>query len=75
MCNIGKRRSSNGMIRVAILHERRGMVQTVEKILKSEIMYYVIVPFVIVFLGWIKNGYDLKVKNKELGYWMKKYKK
>ena len=38
-------------------------------IFNNEIMYYVIVPIVVVLLGWLKNKNDLKVKNKELGYW------
>lgn len=45
------------------------------KILNSEIMYYVIIPIVVVILGWIKSGHDLKEKNKELGYWMMKCRK
>lgn len=32
------------------------------KILNSEIMYYVIIPIVVVILGWIKSGHDLKEK-------------
>lgn len=40
------------------------------KIFSSPIMHSVIVPIVIVFLGWIKNKHDVKEKNKELGYWM-----
>lgn len=38
-------------------------------IFNNEVMYYVIVPIVVVLLGWLKNKNDLKVKNKELGYW------
>lgn len=45
------------------------------KIFNSEIMYYVVVPIVVVFLGWIKSERDLKEKNKELGYWMMKCRK
>ncbi len=45
------------------------------KIFSSEIMYYVVVPIVVVFLGWIKSGRDIKEKNKELGYWMMKCRK
>lgn len=51
------------------------MIEAVQKILKSEIMYYVIVPLAIVVLNWIKNWLDVKGKNKELGYWMKKCKR
>ena len=36
-------------------------------IFNNEVMYYVIVPIVVVLLGWLKNKNDLKVKNKELG--------
>ena len=42
------------------------------KIINSDIMYYVIVPFVLMLLGWIKSAHDIKAKNKELGYWMMK---
>ena len=44
-------------------------------IFDSNIMHFVIVPLVVVFLGWIKNKYDIKKKNKELGYWMMKCRK
>lgn len=45
------------------------------KVLNSNIMFYVVVPVITVILQWIKNSYDIKAKNKELGYWVKKYKK
>lgn len=51
------------------------MIKAVQKILQSEIMYYVIIPLAIVVLNWIKNWLDVKGKNKELGYWMKKCKR
>ena len=38
-------------------------------------MFYVVVPVITVILQWIKNAYDIKAKNKELGYWVKKYRK
>lgn len=53
----------------------QGMKDFLLKIFNSEIMYYVVVPIVVVFLGWIKNEHDIKEKNKELGYWMMKCKK
>lgn len=51
------------------------MKELLIKILDNNIMYYIIVPLIVVFLGWIKNAYDIKEKNKELGYWIKKYKR
>ena len=49
------------------------------KIFNSEIMHYVVVPIVVpivvALLGWMKNKHDLKEKNKELGYWMMKWRK
>ena len=48
------------------------MKEILLKIFDSEIMYYVVIPIVIVLLGWVKNERDLKEKNKELGYWMLK---
>lgn len=51
------------------------MKEILLKIFDSEIMYYVVIPIVIVLLGWVKNERDLKEKNKELGYWMLKCRK
>ena len=51
------------------------MKESLLKIFDSEIMYYVVIPIVIVLLGWVKNERDLKEKNKELGYWMLKCRK
>ena len=48
------------------------MKEILLKIFDSEIMYYVVIPIVIVLLGWVKNERVLKEKNKELGYWMLK---
>lgn len=45
------------------------------KILNSNIMFYVVIPVITVILQWVKNAYDIKAKNKELGYWVKKYRK
>lgn len=45
------------------------------KIFDSGIMYYVVMPLAIVFLGWAKNEHDTKQKNVELGYWMMKCKR
>lgn len=42
------------------------------RIFSSGIMYYVVVPIMLLLLGWIKSNNDLKEKNKELGYWMLK---
>lgn len=53
----------------------REMKEILLKIFNSEIMYYVVIPIVVVLLGWIKNERDLKEKNKELGYWMLKCRK
>lgn len=50
------------------------MIETIQKIFKNDIMYYVIVPLAVSLLEWIKNGHDIRMKNKELGFWMKKYK-
>ena len=43
------------------------MIEILLKILKSETMYYVAIPLIVVFLNWIKNGYDVYKRNKELG--------
>lgn len=51
------------------------MVGILLKILKSDIMYYVAIPLIIVFLNWFKSAYDIKEKNKELGYWKLRYRK
>jgi hypothetical protein len=45
------------------------------KIFNNDIMYNIIVPIVLILLGWIKNKHDLKEKNKELGYWIMKWKR
>ncbi|MBD5520218.1 MAG: hypothetical protein HDR03_03180 [Lachnospiraceae bacterium] len=51
------------------------MLEIIHKILKNEIMYYVIVPIILPIFGWIKNWYDIKVKNKKMGYWKIKYRR
>ena len=51
------------------------MKEMLQKTLSSEVMYYVVVPIMVVILGWIKNERDIKEKNKELGYWMLECKK
>lgn len=51
------------------------MIKIILRILKSETMYYVVIPLILVFLNWIKNEHDLKERNKKLGYWKLKYKK
>ena len=51
------------------------MIEILLKILKSETMYYVAIPLIVVFLNWIKNGYDVYKRNKELGYWELKCRK
>ena len=51
------------------------MKEILLKIFDSEIMYYVVIPIVLVLLGRVKNERDLKEKNKELGYWMLKCRK
>lgn len=51
------------------------MIQKLLKIINSELMYYVAIPLIILFLNWIKSVIDIKGKNKELGYWKMKYRK
>ena len=51
------------------------MFQDILKIIGNEITYYVVVPFIVLILNWIKNGYDIRERNKELGYWKMKFRK
>lgn len=51
------------------------MKELLLRIFNSQTMYYVVVPLVIVFMEWVKNEYDAKIKNKNLGYWMVKFRK
>lgn len=51
------------------------MQELLLKIFNSQIMHYIIVPLAILFLGWVKSEHDMKEKNKELGYWMVKYRR
>lgn len=38
------------------------MKEMLQKTLSSEVMYYVVVPIMVVILGWIKNERDIKEK-------------
>lgn len=49
------------------------MKEILLKIINSNVTFYVFVPLLIVFLNWIKNGHDIKKKNYQLGYWLKKW--
>lgn len=60
--------------RIIAVKGERNMVEILLKIIKSE-TYSIISPLILVLLGWIKNGYDVKEKNKELGYWKLRYRK
>lgn len=51
------------------------MQEIIQKILRNEIMYYVVVPVSLPILGWIKNWHDIKVKNRTMGYWKIKYRR
>ena len=49
------------------------MVDIILTILNSNIMCFVVIPLLVVIMGWIKDKNGIKKKNKELGYWMVKY--
>ncbi len=51
------------------------MQEILQKTLENETMYYVIVPITLLILGWIKNWYDIKSKNKKMGYWKIQYRR
>lgn len=41
----------------------------------NNIMFYIVIPIFLLVFKWIKDAWDIKVKNKKLGYWIIKYKK
>lgn len=41
----------------------------IQKILESNITVNILMPIIVLLLGWRKNESDLKRKNKEIGYW------
>ena len=43
------------------------MKESLLKIFDSEIMYYVVIPIVIVLLGWVKKSVTLKKRIKNWG--------
>lgn len=51
------------------------MQEIIQKILKNEIMYYVVVPIILPIIGWIKSWYDIRIKNRKMGYWKLKYRR
>ena len=51
------------------------MLETLKKVFTNEVMYYVIVPILLLLFGWIKDWYDIKIQNKKIGYWEIKIKK
>ena len=49
------------------------MLEVMLKILDSNVMFYVVIPVILVVLSWIKQAYDDNKRKKEYGIWIKKY--
>ena len=48
------------------------MIESLKQILANEVMYYVIVPVILLLFGWVKSWYDIRIQNKKIGYWKAK---
>ena len=45
------------------------MLETLKEVFTNEVMYYVIVPIILLLFGWVKSWYDIRMQNKKMGYW------